>query len=125
MEHVTKAVLKHTSVRSIHIDIDPEKLEDKETAFESSGKSELRIPKNSNDQTFLLLSQFEIHSRNTDNAFHANIAADFYFETNTHVDDYDDVVRNQCLSIIQKEITALANSFLKSMGYPEFLSIRE
>ena len=125
MENIVKATLKHMVVRSVHIDIDSEKFTEEDSKFEASGKSELNIPKDVNDQTFLLSSQFEIHSRNDKDAFNTRIVTDFYFELDRRIDDYDDVIRQQCLPVIQKEVTTLANKVLSNMGYPEFLSIHQ
>lgn len=123
MKKRVEATLAQVSVTSVHIDIDSEKILNRDITCEAYGKSQLGIPKDLEDQTILLSSQFKIYAKNREDAFCAQISADFYFKLDARVDDYDDIVREQCLPMIRKETTILTNKVLGTMGYGEFLSV--
>lgn len=127
MPNSIRATLEHTAVQSVHIDIDTTMFADAEITFslEASAKSQLRVPIEKEDNSFLLVSTLEVKSKEFPNFMSASIIVEFYFATNQHIDDYDDVVREQCLPLIQKESTTLINKILSNMGYPEFLRIKE
>ena len=123
MQNQVKAVLKKMLVQSVRIDIDSNKIrEKKETlTFAASGKSELRVPKEKDDNTFLLVSTVEIKSENEPDVFYGEISAEFYFEIDTMVKDYDNIVREQALPVVQEEVIKFTNKVLSGMGYEEFL----
>lgn len=127
MPNSIRATLECTTVQSVHIDIDTTLFADAEINFtlEASAKSQLRVPIEKEDNSFLLVSTLEVKSKEIPNLMSASFIAEFYFATNQHIDDYDDVVREQCLPIIQKESTTLINKILSDMGYPEFLRIKQ
>ena len=49
------------------------------------------------------------------------ISAEFYFEIDTMVKDYDNIVREQALPVVQEEVIKFTNKVLSGMGYEEFL----
>ena len=114
-----KVELKEMIVQSVHIDVDPDRISELSVSFEVSGKSGLRIPKDKNDHTFLLISKFDYNAKDQPNLFKATLSVNFYFEASMFIENYDDIVVQQCLPIIRRENTNLINKILKDMGYFE------
>lgn len=124
MQNTINVALVNVSVRSVHIDVDFEKISE-DALFETAGKSVLKLPKAEGDRSFVLESTFETSSAEDQNIFNASVVADFFFELDGDLDNYDDIIRKQCLPIIRNRITEIENKVLAGMGYSEFLRARE
>lgn len=113
------ATLKSMVVKSVSINLDPDKV-GRGTIFSAEGKSELRIPKEENELSILLVSSIEIKPREKEDYFHASFVVNFFFSIDKKTDNYDEIVTEQCLPIIQTKINDLADKFLNDMGFPKF-----
>lgn len=125
MNRDTRANLIDTVVKSVSIHLDPDKLRKEDITLSAEGKSELRIPKEEDDLSILLVSSMEIKAQEDETAFHASFVVNFFFSVDEKMDDYDDIITKQCLPTIQTEIKKLAYKFLCDMGYPEILNTDE
>lgn len=110
--------LKSTVVNAVSINLDPDKIRNGNVTLSAKGKSELRVPKDDNDLTFLLVSSTEIESEEDKNILHAILEINFFFSIPEKIHDYDEIITQQCLPIIQIETRKLANKFLTDMGFP-------
>lgn len=119
MNKDVQAILKDTVVETVSINLDPDKLREGNIHLSAEGKAELRIPKEEDDLSILLVSSTEIKSQMDKNAFYASFVVNFFFSIEKKPDDYDEVVRKQCLPIIQIKTKELADKFLGDMGFPE------
>lgn len=125
MENHAKAELKKALVESVHIDIDSDYGE-VECTLKTTGKAELRVPKEKNDPTFLIVMTMNIISQEHPEAVNIGIVTTFCFELNQLVEDYDEIIREQCLSVIQEWQKKMVNKLIVDMGYPEiFLEVEE
>lgn len=126
MQNRAKAELKKAVVESVHVDIDPDYDRTDNCTLKVTGKAELRTPKEENDPTFLLVLTMNIVSKEQPNAVNIKSVTTFCFELDQLVDDYDSVVRDQCLSVIQDWQKKMANKLIADMGYPEiFLEVED
>lgn len=110
--------LKSTVVNAVSINLDPDKIRNGNVTLSAKGKSELRVPKDDDDLTFLLVSSTEIESEEDKNILHASLEINFFFSISEKIHDYDEIITQQCLPIIQIETRKLANKFLTDMGFP-------
>lgn len=110
--------LKSTVVNAVSINLDPDKIRNGNVTLSAKGKSELRVPKDGDDLTFLLVSSTEIESEEDKNILHASLEINFFFSIPEKIHDYDEIITQQCLPIIQIETRKLANKFLTDMGFP-------
>ena len=110
--------LKSTVVTAVSINLDPDKIRNGNVTLSAKGKSELRVPKDDDDLTFLLVSSTEIESEEDKNILHASLEINFFFSISEKIHDYDEIITQQCLPIIQIETRKLANKFLTDMGFP-------
>lgn len=110
--------LKSTVVNAVSINLDPDKIRNGNVTLSAKGKSELRVPKDDDDLSFLLVSSTEIESEEDKNILHASLEINFFFSISEKIHDYDEIITQQCLPIIQIETRKLANKFLTDMGFP-------
>ena len=110
--------LKSTVVNAVSINLDPDKIRNGNVTLSAKGKSELRVPKDDNDLTFLLVSSTEIESEEDKNILHVTLEINFFFSIPEKIHDYDEIITQQCLPIIQIETRKLASKFLTDMGFP-------
>lgn len=118
-------MLKDTVVKSVSFNLDPDKLGKGDITLSAEGKSELRVPKEEDDLSILLVSSMEIKAQEDEEAFFASFVVNFFFSLDEKPTDYDDIIRKQCLPTIQAEIKKLAYKLLCDMGYPGILEIAE
>ena len=119
------AELMRTNVRSISIRVDADKMGKDEVTLSASGKSKLKLPTKKDDLSILLASSMEVKAQEDTEAFYAVFLVDYFFLVNEKLDDYDTIVREQCLPIIQTETQKLANKILGDMGHPQIFRIKE
>jgi len=112
------AILKSTVVNAVSINLDPDKLRQGNITLSAEGKSELRVPKEDDDLSILLVSSMEIKSQEDEDTLHASFVVNFFFSIDEKLDNYDEIVTKQCLPIIRTETKELANKFLRDMGFP-------
>ena len=117
MEDKAHAELKRTVVESVHIDVDSDYFQSESFVLQTSGKAELRVPKEKDDPTFLLVYTLKTSAEEQPDAFQAVIETNFFFELDQLVKDYDEVIRDQCLPIIKSRQEELINKLLLDMGY--------
>lgn len=117
MSQKAHAELKKVVVESIHIDVDSDHLQLESFALQTSGKVQLRIPKEKDDPTFLMVYILKTSAEEPTDAFQAVIETNFFFELDQLVTDYDEIVREQCLPLIKSRQEKLMNQFLLDMGY--------
>lgn len=113
------AVLKSTIVNTVSINLDPDKLRQGNVTLSADVKSELRVPKEDDDLSILLVSSMEIRSQEDKDILHASFVVNFFFLIDEKLDNYDEIVTKQCLPIIRTETKELANKFLCDMGFPD------
>lgn len=113
--------LKQKIVQSFHFDFDEEKIRNDSISFEVSGQSELRRPKDQDNPTFLLITSIDIESENCPDALRANIVIKYVFEITEPTDDFDNIIRKQCLPLTQKETNRTINLLFRNMGHPNIL----
>lgn len=111
------ASLKSTVVNSVSIDLDPDKLRKGNITLSVEGKTALRVPKEEDDFSILLVSSMEIKSQEDEDTLHASFVVNFFFSIDEKLDNYDEIVTKQCLPTIRTEIKNLANKFLHDMGF--------
>lgn len=112
------AILKSTVVNAVSINLDPDKMGQGGITLSAEGKSELRVPKEEDDLSILLVSSMEIKSQEDEDTFHASFVVNFFFSIDEKLDNYDEIVTKQCLPIIRTKTKELANKFLSDMGFP-------
>ena len=128
MKNEIHAELRNVVAQKVAINIDPDELESKKYSFSVEGKAELRIPKEENDASLLLVSTMDMKADENYNAFSATLVTNFYFSTSEKIenkDDYDEIVRKQCMPIIQTESEQLINRLLKDMGVADIIKVGE
>lgn len=118
------AKLAETNVRSVSIRIDPDKMGKEGVTLSASGKSRLKLPTEKDDLSILLDSSMEVKAQEDAEAFHALFLVDYIFSVDERLEDYDIIVREQCLPIIQTETQKLANKILEDMGHPQIFKIK-
>lgn len=119
MKNEVHAELKNVVTQKVAINIDPDKLEGKKYSFSVEGKAELRVPKEENDASLLLVSTMDMKADENHEAFSATLVTNFCFSTSEKIedkDDYDEIVRKQCMPIMQEETKKIINRFLNDMG---------
>lgn len=124
MQNLAKAELKNAVVESFHIDLDSD-YEEAECKLRTTGKAELRVPKEENDPTFLMAMTMNVVSQEPPGAVSIEIVTTFYFELDQLVEDYDEIVREQCLPAMQEWQKKMVNKLVADMGYPEIYSVSE
>lgn len=117
------AILKSTVVNAVSINLDPDKLRQGNITLSAEGKSELRVPKEDDELSILLVSSMEITSQEDEDTLHASFVVNFFFSIDEKLDNYDEIVTKQCLPIIQAETKKLTNKFLRDMGFPGVFEI--
>lgn len=115
------AKLRNMVVRTVSINLDPDKMKNGKVALAATVKSQLKTPKSEDDLSFLLVSSMEVKSQGDEEAFCASFKVNFFFSIEEKLIDYDQVVREQCLPIIQDKAKELTNMFLSDMGFPGVL----
>ena len=80
MEDKAHAELKRTVVESVHIDVDSDYFQSESFVLQTSGKAELRVPKEKDDPTFLLVYTLKTSAEEQPDAFQAVIETNFFFE---------------------------------------------
>lgn len=128
MKNEIHAELKNVVTQKVAINIDPDKLEGKKYSFSVEGKAELRIPKEENDASLLLVSTMNMRADENHDAFSATLVTNFCFSTSEKIenkDDYDEIVRKQCMPIMQTESERLINRILKDMGVADIIKVGE
>lgn len=119
------AILKSTVVNSVSINLDPDKMRQGDITLSAEGKSELRIPKEEDDLSILLVSSMEMKSKEDEDIFHASFVVNFFFSIDEKLDNYDEIVTKQCLPIIRTETKELVNKFLSDMGFTRIFEAGE
>ena len=122
MQNLAKAELKNAVVESFHIDLDSD-YEEAECELRTTGKAELRVPKEENDPTFLMAMTMNVVSQEPPGAVSIKIVTTFYFELDQLVEDYDEIVREQCLPAMQEWQKKMVNKLVADMGYPKIYSV--
>lgn len=112
------AILKNAVVNAVSINLDPDKMRQGGVTLSAEGKSELRVPKEEDNLSILLVSSMKIKSPEDEDAFHASFTVNFFFAIDEKLDNYDKIVTEQCLPTIQTKTKELANKFLSDMGFP-------
>ncbi len=128
MKNEIYAELRNIVTQKVAINIDPDELESKEFSFLIDGKAELRIPKEEKDASILLVSTMDMKADGNYDAFSATLITNFFFSTSEKVenkDDYDEIVRKQCMPVIQAESEKLVNRLLKDMGVNDIIKVGE
>lgn len=124
MQNRAKAELKEAIVESFHVDLDSDYGEE-ECALRTTGKAELRVPKAENDPTFLMVMTMNVVSQEHPEAVSIKIVTTFRFELDQLVEDYDEIVEEQCLPTMQRWQKRMVNKLIADMGYPEIFSVPE
>lgn len=117
MSKKAHAELKKVVVESIHIDVDPVYHQLESFTLQTGGKAELRISKEKDDPTFLMVYTLKTSAEEQPYAFQASIKTNFFFELDQMVTDYDEIVTEQCLPLIKSRQEELINQVLLDMGY--------
>ncbi len=116
------AVLNSTIVNAVSIRLDPDKLRQGVVTLSAEGTSELRVPKAEDDLSFLLVSSTEIKSEEDEDTFHASFVINFFFSTDEKLDNYDELVRKQCLPVMQTELNKLLKKIVGDMGFSDIFA---
>ena len=123
MNKEANAILKEIIVNEVSIKVDPDKIRKGDITLSAEGKSELRVPKEDDDTSILLVSSMEIKSPEDTELFHASFVANFFFLIDEKLENYDNIVTKQCLPVIQEELNKLASKILSEMGFPGILKV--
>ena len=125
MQYEVTAELRQTTVESFHVDLDANRFTTEDFNLKAAGRAELRTPSDRSDRTFLLVSTLDISAENQPEVFHVVMVVNFFFEVNQQTEDYDEIVQEQCLPIIQRKQSEMANKVLEDIGYPGVMAMPE
>ena len=118
MSKDTQAALKNRVIESVSIHLNPDKIRKNGITLSIEGKIELRIPKEEDDLSILLVANMKIKSQEDENDFLASFVANFFFEIDEKLSGYDEIVTQECMPVIQEETKKITNGFLSQMGFP-------
>lgn len=124
MQNRAKAELKEAFVESFHIDLNSD-YKEVEYTLKTTGKAELKVPKEENNPTFLMAMTMNIVSQEPPEAVNIKIVTTFCFELDQPVEDYDEIVREQCLPAMQEWQKGTVNKLVVDMGYSKIYSVPE
>lgn len=118
MSKDTQAALKNRVIESVSIHLNPDKIRKNGITLSIEGKIELRIPKEEDDLSILLVANMKIKSQEDENDFLASFVANFFFAIDEKFSSYDEIVTQECMPLIQEETKNITNGFLSQMGFP-------
>ena len=118
MSKDTQVALKNRVIESVSIHLNPDKIRKNGITLSIEGKIELRIPKEEDDLSILLVANMKIKSQEDENDFLASFVANFFFEIDEKLSSYDEIVTQECMPVIQEETKNITNGFLSQMGFP-------
>ncbi len=118
MSKDTRVTLKNRVVESVSIHLNPDKIRKNGITLSIEGKIELRIPKEEDDLSILLVANMKIKSQEDENDFLASFVANFFFAIDEKFSSYDEIVTQECMPLIQEETKNITNGFLSQMGFP-------
>ena len=118
MSKDTQVALKNRVIESVSIHLNPDKIRKNGITLSIEGKIELRIPKEEDDLSILLVANMKIKSQEDENDFLASFVANFFFEIDEKLSSYDEIVTQECMPVIQEETKKITNSFMSQMGFP-------
>lgn len=115
-----KISLKQKNVTKVFVNITNDTEESVD--FNFIGKAFLKVPTEEEDCSFLVSSIFENRqSEGEDKGDKFKLEIDYFFESERKLeeDEYDDVVSNECLAIIQKDTHRMVAEILAAVGITE------
>ena len=112
MSKDTQVALKNRVIESVSIHLNPDKIRKNGITLSIEGKIELRIPKEEDDLSILLVANMKIKSQEDENDFLASFVANFFFEIDEKLSSYDEIVTQECMPVIQEETKKITNGFL-------------
>lgn len=118
MSKDTRVTLKNRVVESVSIHLNPDKIRKNGITLSIEGKIELRIPKEEDDLSILLVANMKIKSQEDENDFLASFVENFFFAIDEKFSSYDEIVTQECMPLIQEETKNITNGFLIQMGFP-------
>ena len=111
MSKDTQVALKNRVIESVSIHLNPDKIRKNGITLSNEGKIELRIPKEEDDLSILLVANMKIKSQEDENDFLASFVANFFFEIDEKLSSYDEIVTQECMPVIQEETKKITNGF--------------
>lgn len=82
-------------------------------------EAKLSYPKSSDDKTALLRMKVTVSSVNKDDIY-VEVFTNTIFEFSEVPEDYEDVSKNLCVPMAQKEVLTKIDRIMENMGYPPF-----
>ena len=112
--------LKQKNVIRLFVDISNENGED--VNFDFKGKAVLKVPKEEGDLSFLVSSSLEGEMKGTeDNVGRIKLESDYFFESEKVLagDELEEIVSNDCIEFIQKDMHRTISNILKAIDITE------
>lgn len=89
------------------------------TQIKMNAEAKLSYPKSSDDKTALLHMKVTVSSVDKDDIY-VEVLTNTVFEFSDIPEDYNEISKNLCVPMAQKEVLKRIDSIMETMGYPPF-----
>lgn len=120
MSQTVHIELQSRTVTNVQVAIHPEKRPAEKAPLKASFQAKLGLPKEERDRSFLLACTMHTVCEQEPDFFDATLEANYIFLCNETAENSDDVIAEQSVPVVQKQMMELLKTILADMGYEKF-----